>query len=55
LPLFLCLPQVRSGLSSLLSRLAAADYTGVALLQLKKQALIIDLIHYLDVIDQLEK
>jgi hypothetical protein len=27
----------------------------VALLQLKKQALIIDLIHYLDVIDQLEK
>ncbi|MEW5298927.1 MAG: hypothetical protein WDW36_001997 [Sanguina aurantia] len=36
-----------------LSQLTASDYTSVALLQLKKQALVLDFIHYLDVVEHL--
>ncbi len=41
--------------SGALQRIASSDYTGAVLLQLKKQALVLDLIHYLDVLDQLAK
>ncbi len=47
--------QVRQDVNNSLTRLASTDYTGATLLQLKKQALIIDLIHYVDVTDQLIK
>ncbi|KAG1663699.1 hypothetical protein FOA52_013267 [Chlamydomonas sp. UWO 241] len=38
-----------------LQRLAGSDYTGQTLLQLKKQALVLDFIHYVDVCEQLVK
>lgn len=38
-----------------LQRLAGSDYTGFTLLQLKKQALVLDFIHYVDVCEQLIK
>ncbi|GFH23298.1 uncharacterized protein HaLaN_20892 [Haematococcus lacustris] len=47
------LSKVRGEVADALQRLAASDYTGSLLLQLKKQAMVIDLIHYQDIMDQL--
>ena len=47
--------RVVQSVRSALETVAGADYTGQALLQLKKQALVLDLIHYLDVVEYLER
>jgi dynein heavy chain 2 len=47
--------RVVQGVRATLAALAGADYTGQALLQLKKQALVLDLIHQLEVAEYLER
>jgi len=47
--------RVAKDMSTALEQLAASDYTGSTLLQLKKQALVLDFIHYLDVVEQLTR
>lgn len=47
------LPTLQKQLSGELMALSRADYTGHHMLQLKKQALVMDYIHYLDVVDYL--
>jgi len=45
--------HVAKSTAAALEQLAATDYTGTQLLQLKKQALVLDFIHHLDVAEQL--
>lgn len=49
------LQKVAKETAGSLQRLAASDFTGQSLLQLKKAALVMDFIHYVDVLDQLVK
>jgi dynein heavy chain 2 len=47
--------KYHSDVRSQLQKLAGSDFTGFPLLQLKKQALVLDFIHYVDVCEQLLK
>ncbi len=47
------LPTLAAELRAELASLSAADYSGHTLLQLKKQALVMDLLHYCQVVDML--
>lgn len=47
------LPQLAAELRSELAALSAADYSGHRLLSLKKQALVLDLLHYCRLAEEL--
>lgn len=49
------LKQLQQLQAAALGALTQADYTGQALLQLKKQSLVLDYIHYLDMVETLLK
>lgn len=45
--------QLQAAQAAALRTLTQSDYTGQHLLQLKKQSLVLDYIHYLDMVDTL--
>ena len=47
------LPQLQKDLRALLAEYTSADYTGYRVMQLKLQALVLDLIHNIEIVEQL--